>query len=70
MSTAKQIPALTAEDGGRVTTWDSMAVNFFQEILGENEPPLNLPPTMDVNDPILEVIQDQLTAYEKKLWDT
>lgn len=68
MSTAKQIPALTSDDGERVTAWADMAevaVHFFQKTLGETEPQVQLPQNLDVTDPILEVVQDLLTAEEK-----
>lgn len=70
MSTAKHIPALTTGDGRQVTAWTEMAdvtVNFFQQILGELEAPGQLPPDIDVTNPILDVVQDSLLLRKKSL---
>lgn len=70
MSSVKQIPALMASDGHIVTDWEDMAevtVDFFQTTLGEPDPPRNVPQQVEVTDPILEVIQDHLTAEEKNV---
>lgn len=69
MSSAKHIPALKAADDSLTSNWDSMAeitVAFFQQILGETEPATNTALNVDINNPILDVVQDHLRMEEKE----
>lgn len=68
MATAKQIPALRAADDSMVSSWNSMAeitVDFFKQTLGEIAPAIQSVPSIEANNPILDIVQDHLTAEEK-----
>lgn len=69
MATAKLIPALRAADGTLTSSWNSMAditVEFFQQTLGETSNSIP-PPSIAADNPILDVVQDHLTADEKAI---